>query len=157
MKPRTLLLISALVLGLGLAVYLPYTHAVQDTEPDLTELTDKSLAGVISYKHNLIVMIQDGAVAAVKFEETKPLTVKYSYRVLLKDKGEETVGSGELFDEPLTDKPPSVWIQAGPFKQQWSYSAPGTGWFYYEPEKLRMYIVGVDKFDKLNLKRFLDL
>lgn len=114
------------------------------------------LAGMIAYEQNNIVFVKEDAVLAVSFEEVEPFTVKYRYRLLEKGKDEKR-GTGTLFDEPKSDKPSSVLIKAGPFKEQWSYSAPGLGWIYYIPEEIQTYYVGDDKFFEVSLQRFLEL
>jgi hypothetical protein len=142
----------------------PFTGEIAVPSPAPAKVS----APVVYQDLMLIVSTRDG-VAAVAFGKEIEEGVTYRYRLLLKGAEKERSGEGKVFEKyervptqgphgevvtGIVDRGSELFLTAGSVKLEWSYSAKGRGWVYYQPEQVRVQIANAAEFEKIDLKRF---
>jgi hypothetical protein len=132
--------------------------------------TPEKISAPVVYKNLMLILTTNDGVAAIAFGKEIDEGVTYRYRFLPKNGEKETSGEGKVFEKyrrvptkagphgqvvtGLEDLGSELVIAAGPVRLEWSYSAPGRGWVYYQPEQIRVQIANAKEFEKSDLKRF---
>ena len=104
----------------------------------------------------LLVIDDDKGVAVVEIIHEKGCKATYKWRYALEPRGSEYTGTGQLFEQ-YAESPEKkgmvvnvrgeLFINAGPYKIEWSCSSSGAGWVY--PRGLKAYVI-----DNISLKDF---
>ena len=151
---------------IGFVLLLAALPAVRGFAAD----TPEKISAPVVYQNLMLILTTNDGVAAVAFGKEIDEGVTYRYRFLPKGAEKEESGEGKVFEKyrrvPTKDGPQGqvvtgledlgskLVLAAGPIKLEWSYSAPGRGWIYYQPEQIRVQIANAKEFDKADLKRF---
>ena len=150
-----------------------------DTKPQEFEfpVTPQTISGPIVYRDLMLIVMDRERVVAFAFGDEIKEGVRYEFRSYSVATKKETIGAGSVFRKfkPL-DKPPIVvvdgkkvdpksewsvddgsvfFLKADSLKLGWTYQTTGSGWIYYEPEKIRVQIAHSKNFKKIDLTRFI--
>ena len=128
-----------------------------------------NVAASAIYKDTMLIAVGADGVAAIVFGDPIEHGRNYRFRFQPKDGSAEITGQGVIFERRTNGQYDGgkLTIRAGMIKLGWSFGGLEQGWFYYEPEKLRLQIASAKRFEdtvdiqnarveKLDLKRFLE-
>lgn len=137
------------------------THHREENDEDL----NKMIQAPVMYE-DLMLICSDmkGNVAVVMFIKQVLEGVHYKFRFLAHGSNKEVRGKGmvggigqkirigdrTLFDVTKVD----YMIKAGKIQLLWSHRMPGGGWIGYFPEAMSVQIAASDRFEEIDLNRF---